>query len=176
MRRKTPFTIANALSGYEITEWRLREANIDLLIEANRAVHQSGDENIPRRLFANYAKYSADKSRLATVRPMHWEYNQTLENAGKLALAGTFADDEGELFVYNAVRRGEAMSNLKQDPFALAGVFAACELLEWLIEGLNPDLLATNLSLGTSKGAFRKMSAIGTATSRGEETIRSLSD
>src|SRR5712675_1813801 len=35
--QEDPFTVANALSGYEISEWRLREANLDLLIEANRA-------------------------------------------------------------------------------------------------------------------------------------------
>jgi uncharacterized protein len=146
--QEDPFTVANALSSYEITEWRLRGANVALLIEANRTAHQSGGENTQSRLFANYAKYAADKSRLATVRPAHWEYDRTLKNAGKLALAGPFADDEGGLFVYKAVRREEAMSYLKQDPFALEGVFADCELLEWLIEGLNPDLLAIDLSSG----------------------------
>ena len=101
------------------------------------------------KLFANYAKYAADKSRLATVRPAHWEYDRALKKAGKLALAGPFADDEGGLFVYNAVTREEALSYLKQDPFALEGVFANCELLEWLIEGVNPDLLTVDFSSGT---------------------------
>ena len=32
-------------------------------------------------------------------------------------------------------------------PFAVM-FFADCELLEWLIDELNPDLLATDLSLG----------------------------
>jgi uncharacterized protein YciI len=64
---------------------------------------------------------------------------------GKLALAGPFADDSGGLFVYCALGREEAMSYLERDPFALRGVFAKCELLEWLIEGLNPDLLAIDL-------------------------------
>jgi uncharacterized protein YciI len=94
------------------------------------------------------ARYAADKSRLATVRPAHWEYDRTLEKAGKLALAGPFADDEGGLFVYNAVSREEALSYLSQDPFALEGVFADCELLEWLIEGVNPDLLTVDFSSG----------------------------
>jgi uncharacterized protein len=146
--QEDPFTVANALSHYEITKWRLRGANVDLLIEANRAAHQSGGENTQRRLFANYAKYAADKSRLAIVRPAHWEYDRTLKDAGKLALAGPLADDDGGLFVYNAVRREDGMSYLKQDPFALEGVFADCELLEWLIEGLNPDLLTIDLSSG----------------------------
>ncbi|MGB7924635.1 MAG: YciI family protein [Pyrinomonadaceae bacterium] len=144
--QEDPFTVANALSSYEITEWRLRGVNLDFLIKANRSADQSGGENTQRRLFANYAKYADDKSRLATVRHAHWAYDQTLKHAGKLALAGPFANDAGGLFVYNALSREEAMSNLKQDPFDLEGVFADCELLEWIIEGVNPDLLTIDLS------------------------------
>jgi uncharacterized protein YciI len=146
--REDPFTLANALHGYEISEWRLRGANVDLLIDANRAAHRNGGENMQSRLFSNYAKYAADKSRLETVRPAHWAYDQKLKSVGKLALAGPFTNDEGGLFVYNAVSREVAMSYLKQDPFDLEGVFADCELLEWLIEGLNPDLLSIDLSSG----------------------------
>jgi uncharacterized protein YciI len=146
LAQEDPFTLANALSGYEITEWRLRGVNLDLLVKANRSADQSVGENTQIRLFANYAKYGADKSRLATVRPAHWRYDRTLESAGKLALAGPFANDEGGLFVYNAARREEAMSYLKQDPFAVEGVFEDYELLEWLIEGVNPDLLASDFS------------------------------
>src|SRR5262245_40579266 len=144
--REDPFTLANALSGYAITEWRLRGVNLDLLIKANRSADQSAGKNTQIRLFANYAKYGADKSRLAAVRRAHWEYDQTLKSAGKLALAGPFADDEGGLFVYNAARRDEAMSYLRQYPFAVEGVFADYELLEWLVEGVNPDLLASDFS------------------------------
>ena len=147
--QEDPFTLANALKSYEISGWRLRGANLDLLIRANRSADQSVGENTQIKLFANYAKYAADKSRLATVRPAHWEYDRALKKAGKLALAGPFADDEGGLFVYNAVTREEALSCLKQDPFALEGVFANCELLEWLIEGVNPDLLTVDFSSGT---------------------------
>lgn len=143
--QEDPFTLANALSSYEITEWRLRGVNLDLLIKANRAGDQSG-QNTQIRLFANYAKYSADKSKLATARPAHWEYDQTLKRTGKLALAGPFADDKGGLFVYNATRREEALSYLSEDPFAREGVFADYELLEWLIEGVNPDLLTSDFS------------------------------
>jgi uncharacterized protein YciI len=146
--KEDPFTLANALSGYEITEWRLRAVNLDILIKANRSADQNGGENTQIRLFANYAKYVADKSRLATVRPAHWEYDRTLRTDGKLALAGPFANDEGGLFVYNSVRKEEAVSYLKQDPFALEGVFASYELFEWLIEGVNSDLLAPDLSSG----------------------------
>jgi len=151
--QEDPFTLANALSGYEITEWRLRAVNLDLLVKANRSADQSGGRNTQIRLFANYAKYGADKSRLATVRPAHWEYDRTLKSAGKLALAGPFANDEGGLFVYHAVRREEAISYLKQDPFAAEGVFADYELLEWLIEGVNPDLLASDFPSERSESA-----------------------
>ena len=95
-------------------------------------------------MFANDAKYRTDKLRLATVRPAHWAYDRTLEGAGKLALAGPFANDEGGLFVYSAHGREEAASRLEKDPFAVEGVFARYELLEWIIEGVNPDLLVSD--------------------------------
>src|SRR5262252_312004 len=150
--REDPFTLANALSSCEITEWHLRGVNLDLLINANRSADQSGG-NTHIRLFANYAKYGADKSRLATVRPAHWEYDQTLKSAGKLALAGPFSNEEGGLFVYNAVSREEASSFLKQDPFAVEGVLADYELFEWLIEGVNPDLVVSDFSSEKSESA-----------------------
>jgi len=151
--QEDPFTLANALSGYEIIEWRLRGVNLDLLIRANRSADRSSGKDAQIRLFANHAKYGADKSRLAAVRPAHWDYDRTLEKDGKLALAGPFANDEGGLFVYNAVRKEEAMSYLEQDPFAVAGVFADCELLEWLVEGVNPDLLASDFFSERSESA-----------------------
>ena len=146
LAQEDPFTFANALSGYEITEWRLRGANVDLFIEANRAAHRSGGENTQNRLFANYAKYGADTSRLATVRPAHWQYDRTLKSAGRLALAGPFADNTGGLFVYNAASREDAVSYVAHDPFALESVFEDCELLEWRIEGVAPDLLTSDFS------------------------------
>jgi len=136
-----PFTVADALDSWEISELRLRAANADLLTGANRAARQSGDERATSRIFANYTKYDTDKARLATVRPAHWEYDRTLESAGKLALAGTVGNDEGGLFVYNAIGRDEAMSYVEKDPFTLQGVFAHYELFAWLIEGVNPNLL-----------------------------------
>jgi len=151
--QQDPFTLANALSSYEIREWRLRGVNLNLLINANRAADRSDSKNEQTRLFANYAKYGADKSRLASVRPARWSYDRTLESAGRLALSGPFANDEGGLFVYNAARREEATSYLDQDPFALEGVFADYELLEWLIEGVNPDLLVGDFRSANSESA-----------------------
>ena len=40
--QQDPFTVANGLSRYDVSEWRLRGANVDLLIEANRSARQSG--------------------------------------------------------------------------------------------------------------------------------------
>src|SRR5215467_11082221 len=45
LAREDPFTLANALSGYELTEWRLRGVNLDLLLKANRSADQSGGKN-----------------------------------------------------------------------------------------------------------------------------------
>jgi uncharacterized protein YciI len=36
-----PVTAVNALRSYEVSEWRLRGANLNLLIEAHRTAHQS---------------------------------------------------------------------------------------------------------------------------------------
>jgi hypothetical protein len=47
------------------------------------------------------------------------------------------------------------MSYFKQDPFAAEGVFADHELLEWLIGGMNPDLLASDFSSQRSGSAVR---------------------
>jgi uncharacterized protein YciI len=63
-----------------------------------------------------------------------------------LALAGPFANDEGGLFVYRALGREEARSYREQDPFAVQSVFAHYQLLEWLIEGVHPDLLVGDFS------------------------------
>src|SRR4029077_19826587 len=111
-----------------------------------RSADRSGNKSPQIRLFANYAKYNVDQSRLATARPAHWEYDRTLKGAGKLALAGPFAKDDGGLFVYNAPSKAEAMSYLMQDPFAIESVFAGYELLEWNVEGVNPDLLVSDFS------------------------------
>jgi len=146
LAREDPFTIADALKDCEISEWRLRGANLDLLVKANRAARDKNGESMLIRLFANYAKYATDKSILAVTRPTHWQYDRTLKGDGKLALAGSLADDQGGLFVYSADSREEAMSYLGHDPFAVRGVFANFELLEWLIEGVNADLLAVDLS------------------------------
>lgn len=140
-----PFTLANALSRYEISEWRLRGVNLDVLKEADRGARENSRPNPHTRLFANYAKYAGDNTGLATARPAHWEYDRRLRSAGKLAMAGPLAEDKGGLFVYVAACREEAMSLLKQDPFAVEGVFSDCELREWLIEGLNPDLLTVDV-------------------------------
>jgi uncharacterized protein len=144
--REDPFTLADALSSYEVTEWLVRGVNVDLLTRANRSADHGAGEAPTIRLFANYAKYRPDASRLAAVRPAHWAYDRGLESNGKLALAGPFADDGGGLFVYSARDGEEAKSLVEQDPFSAEGVFAEHELLEWLIEGVNPGLLTTDLS------------------------------
>ena len=48
--------------------------------------------------------------------------------------------------MYNAASREEALSYLNQDPLAAQGLLADYELLEWLVEDVNPDLLASDFS------------------------------
>jgi uncharacterized protein YciI len=144
--QEDPFTLANALKSVEVTEWRLRGVNADLLQAANRSGDRRGGSDASIRLFANYAKYGADKSKLAAVRQAHWDYDRTLKSAGKLALAGPFANDEGGLFVYRAATREEALSYRNLDPFAAEGVVASYELVEWLIEGVRTELLTSDFT------------------------------
>jgi len=151
--REDPFTLANALRSSEIIEWRLRGVNRDLLVKANRSGDKSVGEDTQIRLFANCARYTADKLKLTAARPAHWEYDRKLKAVGKLALAGPFADNTGGLFVYNAASRAEAISHLTEDPFALKGVFARNELFEWLIEGVKPDLLVSDCSSESQESA-----------------------
>ena len=68
-------------------------------------------------------------------------------------LAAPFAEDIGGLLVYNAVSREEPMSFLKQDPIRSRRRVRRCELLEWVIEGVNPSLLTIELSSGRSESA-----------------------
>jgi uncharacterized protein YciI len=92
LAREDPFTRANALSSYEVTEWRLRGVDLDLLCKANRSGDEAAGSDPSIRLFANYAKYGPDTSRLENARPAHWEYDRGLESAGRLALAGPTSD------------------------------------------------------------------------------------
>ena len=142
LARQDPFTLADALLSYDVTEWRLRTLNLDLLTKANRSGDRTASSDTQIRLFANHAEYGADTSRLAAVRPAHSEYERALASAGKLALAGPFGNEEGWLSVYHARTKEDALSYLEQDPIAVDGVLAEYELLEWLIEGVNPALLA----------------------------------
>ena len=96
----------------------------------------------------DYVKYAGDATKLAAVRPAHWDYDRTLKRAGTLALAGPFADDTGGLFVYHAGSREEAMAHAARDPFALEGVVAERELLEWIVEGVAPKLLTSDFAPG----------------------------
>jgi hypothetical protein len=144
LAREDPFTLANALASSEINEWRIRGVNVDLLAKANRSGDRVQSEAAPIRLFANYAKYGADKAKLDAVRPKHWEYDRRLKSNGKFALGGPFSNDQGGVFVYDAADRADAISCAENDPFFVDGVIAKYELHEWLIEGLNPDLLRSD--------------------------------
>ena len=135
-----PFFLAQAWRNYEITEWRPLEVKLDLLIGANR----SGDEvrKPLTNLFVGYVRYLADRSQLAAVLPAHLRYDRDLEEADKLAMAGPFANNTGGLLVFSARGAREAMRCFKRDPLFNSGLDTEYEFYEWLIEGVNPALLA----------------------------------
>ena len=146
LAQQDPFTLAEALSSYEVTEWRLRGVNIDLLAKANRSGDRVAPAGAQVRLFANYAKYAPEKAQLDRARPAHWAYDRILKGAGNLALAGPFASDQGGLFVYRAADKEEAMSYARLDPFAVEGVVAQAEVLEWVVEGVRTELLTPDFA------------------------------
>jgi uncharacterized protein len=92
--------------------------------------------------YVNYASYTLDAEAVTRVRPAHRKYAQALAAAGKLVMAGPFVDRPGGLFIYEATSRSEALAFIEQDPYAVEGVFTTCELSEWEIAGVNPDLLS----------------------------------
>ncbi len=153
LAQEDPFTLANALSGYEIREWHLRSVNLDLLVKANRSADRSGGKNTQNPFVRELREIWHRQIETGECSPGALELRSDTRKQGQLTLAGRFANDEGGLFVYNAAGREEAMSYLEQDSFALEGVFADYELLEWLIEGVKPDLLTSDFPSAKSERA-----------------------
>jgi uncharacterized protein YciI len=159
-----PFSLANALRSYELSEWRQRgSVCADLLVESSRATAQAGGATAVHRIFASYAKYDVDRSRLDAVRPAHWEYDRGLRKRGKLVMAGTLGDDDGGLFVYSTASRDQALACVEQDPFAVEGVIAHYELLEWLVFGVDRELLAASSTSDCNDDVMREPVAEGGA-------------
>lgn len=91
--------------------------------------------------FAAVIEYDSDRHKIAELRPAHRGYLAALHAAGRLALAGRFADDSGALIIYEAGSVEDARRLIEEDPFHRGGVFVRYQLRAW-----NPVIGAALLS------------------------------
>ena len=69
--------------------------------------------------------------KITAIRPSHREYLSSLEERGKLWMAGPFIDDSGALIIYDAESEDEALEIIKHDPFSKSDIFASFQMKEW---------------------------------------------
>ncbi|TDN57917.1 YciI family protein [Paraburkholderia sp. BL10I2N1] len=150
-----PFVLNGAIADYRLSEWTVLNSNLELLAAAlvakdrrvapkeSRASGATPFDSVAHaaRTYVNYAKYVADRSQVARVRPAHRSYARTIKANGELIMAGPFADDSGALFIYRAQSKDEAMALVLEDPYHAAGVFETFALSEWRLFGLNAGLI-----------------------------------
>jgi hypothetical protein len=94
--------------------------------------------------FPAIIQYTADKAKIAEIRPLHRQYLTTLQERGQLAAAGPFTDDSGALIVYEAGTREEAEALLKADPFNKNGIFVSYQIRPWKPVFFAPNLFTTS--------------------------------
>ena len=59
----------------------------------------------------------------------------------KLVISGPFTDDKGGLLVYEADSAEEVDKMVREDPFAIHGVFVSWEIRPWNVVFRNKNLL-----------------------------------
>jgi uncharacterized protein YciI len=65
--------------------------------------------------------FDRDEDARLAVRPKHRAYLHELATAGRLRLAGPFADDDGAMLVYDVADRDELDDILAKDPYFASG-------------------------------------------------------
>jgi uncharacterized protein YciI len=91
--------------------------------------------------FAAIFDYTADKDKIAQVRPVHRQYLTSLRDRGQLVIAGPFTDDSGSLIVYEAATKEDAEKLIQADPFQQHGIFQRFQLRPWNPVMANRELL-----------------------------------
>ena len=91
--------------------------------------------------FAVLATYTADKPKIAEVRPLHRKYLTEVHAKGKLAISGPFVGDGGGLMVYETDSQEECEALLKSDPFVTNGVITSWIIYPWNPVFFNPSVL-----------------------------------
>lgn len=92
-------------------------------------------------IYAAICKYTPDSSIIAKTRPSHREYLTGLQSRDKLVISGPFSDDKGGLLVYEADSPEEVDKMVREDPFAIHGVFVSWEIRPWTVVFRNKNLL-----------------------------------
>jgi uncharacterized protein len=72
-------------------------------------------------LFAVQLLFDRDEDARMEARPKHRAYLQELFTAGKLRMAGPYADGDGALLVYDVADRDELDGILAKDPYFTTG-------------------------------------------------------
>ena len=91
--------------------------------------------------YAAICKYTPDSAAIARARPSHREYLTGLQERNKLVISGPFSDDKGGLLVYEADTVDEVDKMVREDPFAVHGVFVSWEIRPWNVIFRNKNLL-----------------------------------
>ena len=91
--------------------------------------------------FVNFISYVSDTQKVEAVRPLHRQYAQALDEAGKIVMAGPFRDGAGALIVYEAASQADAETLAANDPFCKGGIWTSYQIHPWEILGVNHTLL-----------------------------------
>ncbi len=75
--------------------------------------------------FAVIAEYTADKARIAEVRPLHRVHLTKLKEQKKIVVSGPFVDDSGALMIFEAESAEEIERLMSADPFPERGKIPA---------------------------------------------------
>ncbi len=155
LAQEDPFALKGAIADYRLAEWSVLDSNVELLaaalVPADRRValkapRASGATPVEpdahaARTYVNYATYVSDRSHVERVRAAHQSYARTIKANGALIMAGPFADGSGELSIYRARSKDEAMALVLEDPYHAQGVFDTYALSQWRMFGLNAGLI-----------------------------------
>lgn len=87
------------------------------------------------KYFAVLTTYVPDAvERRKPFRDAHLAFNKDLKAAGRLALAGAFADPVDQaLIVHKAESKEEVWARLAQDPYLKAGIWNTVTVREWSV-------------------------------------------
>lgn len=91
-------------------------------------------------IYACTMEYGAPET-MAKVRPQHRSYLAALRHDGHVIAAGSFAEGDGALFLYEAESLEAARVFVEEDPFVKEHAIVSYKLRQYDIHGVTPALL-----------------------------------